>query len=72
MLRGFLMTNILDYSNIKAKDYFLKSECYSNIDLPEYFNFENILQTSKNILLNKSITDFFQVSRLNDLKDTMM
>jgi len=37
------LTTILDFSEKKAKDFLLKEDSYSNIDLPEYFTFSNVL-----------------------------
>jgi len=35
--------SVLDMSNVEAKKFFLKNKCYSNLDLPSYFNFEPML-----------------------------
>ena len=39
------MKRILDLNNTEAKQFFLKEESYFNFDLPNYFVFENLLQT---------------------------
>lgn len=36
--------SILDMSAIEAKDFFLEQKTYCNINLPEYFNFHNVLR----------------------------
>lgn len=47
--------NLLSLSNIKAKEYFLKSEKYCNFDLPEYFKFEQLLKELDKTLINKKV-----------------
>ncbi len=37
------MKTILELSHLEAKQYFLKQGSYCNIDLPEYFNFQPLL-----------------------------
>lgn len=37
------MTTILDFSAEKARDFLLREDSYSNIDLPEYITFQKIL-----------------------------
>lgn len=37
------MKNILELNNTEAKQYFLKQESYCNVQLPEYFNFQPLL-----------------------------
>lgn len=37
------MKILLELTNIEARHYFLKHESFCNIDLPKYFNFQNLL-----------------------------
>ena len=39
-----MIKNILDYNREEAKRFFLKGESYSSISLPEYFEFDDMLQ----------------------------
>lgn len=38
---------IIELSNAEAREYFLKSEVYFNLDLPKYFDFAKILVALK-------------------------
>ncbi len=51
------MTTILDFSAEKAKDFLLKEDSYSNIDLPEYFTFSELLLNIENLLKTQKISD---------------
>lgn len=51
--------NILSLSSIKAKEFFLKEEIYSNITLPTYFSFQKLLNQLDKKLQNKSLKNFF-------------
>lgn len=51
--------NVLSLSASKAKDYFLKEENYSNILLPEYFSFQELLNKLDKKLQNKNLKNFF-------------
>lgn len=53
------MTTILDLSEIKARDFFLKEDSYSNIDLPEYITFQKILDDIYKNLGNHKLSDFY-------------
>lgn len=39
------MTTILDFSAEKARDFLLREDSYSNIDLPEYITFQKFWMT---------------------------
>jgi len=52
------MKSILKLNNSKAKELFLKEESYSNITLPEYFSFQNLLDKIDKELLGKQLSDF--------------
>lgn len=49
------MNNILDLDYLDAHKYFLRSKSYCNIDLPQYFSFQELLETVSNNLSNKDI-----------------
>lgn len=53
------MTTILDFSEIKARDFFLKEDSYSNIDLPEYITFQKILDDIYSYLKNHKLSDCY-------------
>ena len=38
------MTNILELNHLGAEEYFLRSKSYCNIELPQYFSFNEILE----------------------------
>ena len=51
------MRSILDFSNTEAQAFFLKGESYSNIDLPQYFDFSNYIKQVFIALGNKSLSN---------------
>lgn len=53
------MTTILDFSEIKARDFLLKEDSYSNVDLPEYITFQKILDDTYKSLENHKLSDFY-------------
>jgi len=52
------MKSILDLNNEEAKSFFLLRESYSNISLPEYFSFQNLLDNIDKELLGKLLSEF--------------
>ena len=54
--------SILDYSNVKAKRFFLKEESYYNFDLPVYFNLQNLLNKVAKKLDGKLLSSFYGTS----------
>lgn len=56
------MKTILDLSNLEAKEFLLKKESYSNIDLPQYFNFQNLIDKIDKYLLNRDLKGFKNLS----------
>lgn len=52
------MKKVTNMNNIEAKNFFLKSNNYFNNDLPQYFNFDNILKEIDNKLKNKNLSDY--------------
>lgn len=51
--------NILNLSAQKAKEFFLSEENYSNISLPIYFHFQQLLNNLDKKLKNSKISDFY-------------
>ncbi|HEA28932.1 MAG TPA: hypothetical protein ENH91_02885 [Leeuwenhoekiella sp.] len=59
------MKTLLELTHTEARDYFLKKERYSDIDLPKYFNFQPLLDA----LSQDSNVDnlpFDKAKKLND------
>ncbi len=52
--------SILDMSPKEAKNFFLKQSNYCNIDLPPYFNFNDLLQQVSQYLENKNLNDLIE------------
>lgn len=52
------MKDILKLTNEEAKTLLLKQESYSNISLPEYFSFQELLDKIDKTLKGKKISDF--------------
>ncbi len=52
------MKSILDLNNEEAKRLLLLRESYSNISLPDYFSFQNLLDSIDKILSGKQLSDF--------------
>ena len=51
------MKQILELNNTDAKKLFLKEESYSNISLPDYFSFQELLDKLDKELTNKNLSD---------------
>ncbi|RMG19917.1 MAG: RNA-directed DNA polymerase, partial [Methanobacteriota archaeon] len=51
---------VLDMSHEEAKNFFLRHECYSNVELPPYFNFEPLLKDVQDALAGKDLESFFK------------
>lgn len=58
---------VLKLNNNDAKNYFLQSNVYCNISLPNYFNFDDVLKQSISKLKDKNFNDF--INRENDVKN---
>lgn len=52
-------------TNDEAMKFFMKSNSYSNIDLPIYFNFQPILDNIFSKVSGKQISDFYKNKRTN-------
>lgn len=50
--------SILEFSNDEAMKFFLKTESYSNLDLPPYFVFNDLLKNVAEIVRGKNFSDF--------------
>jgi len=57
---------ILELNNTEAKQYFLKQESYCNVQLPEYFNFQPLLDA---LAKNGSLKDGIQLDKAKKLDD---
>jgi RNA-directed DNA polymerase len=51
------MKTVLDLSYTEARTFFLQSECYCAFDLPEYFNFQNLINTLSKELDDKKLKE---------------
>ncbi len=54
------MKCVLNMGNIKARQFFLKPDSYTTIDLPPYFDFEKIITTISKKLENKDYKSFYK------------
>lgn len=62
--------NILFLKEKEAKKYFLRNEIYSNIDLPDYFQFSTLLKNIDNKIAGVQLTSLCSNSvKLKDLQD---
>lgn len=52
--------NILEFDNKQAQEFFLRHENYAQFVLPEYFNFEHILQVASSLIGRKKIESMFE------------
>lgn len=48
------MKTVLDLSYTKAKQYFLESQNYYNIQFPQYIDFKPIIEYVQNTVKNKN------------------
>lgn len=57
ILAGVLMRrkSIINMNNMEAKSFFMKPSSYSNINLPEYFNFKEVLSNADDILSRSNL-----------------
>lgn len=53
------MKRVTDLNNTEAKDFFLKVESYSNIDLPQYFSFKKLIADVTTALSGKRLSDYY-------------
>ena len=54
------MKRILDMSNADAKLFLLKNKSYFSLDLPPYFDFNNLLLSIDNKLNGKDLKNFYK------------
>ncbi len=59
------MRNILDLSNLQAREFLLKEESYFSFDLPAYFNFSKLIAKLSRKLKGKNLSDFYAVDSEN-------
>ena len=48
---------ITDMTFVEARDFLLKQESYCNFDLPNYFQFQQLIQDIANLLIQKPLSD---------------
>ncbi len=69
-------TSVLDMDNITAENFFLKGNNYCNLDIPEYYEFDSLLQDIKKKLNGKKLSDFndanIKVENLDDVNYKIM
>ncbi len=68
-MKNIVNKNILELNNIEAKKFFLENESYSNIFLPKYFNFENLLNKLSDYIGDNSISNYYQEKKPLDYSD---
>lgn len=61
--------NILDLKHNKAKDFFLENESYCNIDLPNYFDFSDLLNELYSKLKGRNLSDIKKKGVMENLDD---
>ncbi len=61
--------NILSLKSDEALDFFLKSEQYHGFELPEYFQFDTVLQFVRDTIANKSYEECLTDTNPNELLD---
>lgn len=54
------MKNIIELSNIKARDFFLNEKSYYNFDLPKYFKFQELINQLSTKIENINPLDFYK------------
>lgn len=58
--------SLLEMNNIEAKEFFMKTENYCTIELPEYFNFTNLLIDIDNNIKDKIDGDYLDGTKLKN------
>jgi len=53
------MNNVLQLTNMEAREHFLKEESYVNFDLPRYFSFGNIVKEVSERIEGRSLAEFY-------------
>lgn len=54
-----MQKNVLELSNVEAKEFFLREESYFTFDLPKYFSFNKLLEKVDKKILWKNLDTFF-------------
>lgn len=57
IIKMAMSKTILDLNAVSAKRFFLSQEAYSNIELPQYINFDKLLNSIDKQFLSKELTD---------------
>lgn len=63
------MLTVLDLDHDQARKYFLQSENYTNIDLPKYFTFDEVLQRTSTKLGSSDVKSYFRTYKDRGGKD---
>lgn len=56
------MKTILELSHIKARQYFLESQNYCNMQFPKYIDFKPVIEYVQNSVGNKELRDILKRS----------
>lgn len=62
------MKTLIDFTNVEAREFFLKEASYFNFDLPDYFVFGELLKKISKKIKEKNLNDFFKVITRDDGK----
>ena len=54
------MKTILELSHIKARQYFLESQNYCNMQFPKYIDFKPVIEYVQNSVGNKELRDILK------------
>lgn len=61
------MKTVLDLKHDEAKVFFLKENSYFSVELPDYFTFQNLLNTLNNELEGKELKEIKSAKKVRDL-----
>jgi hypothetical protein len=53
------LKTLLDLTHLEARQFLLKGESYCNFDLPQHFNFNQLIADTDKFLAGKNLKDFF-------------
>ena len=54
------MKNILEYTHLEARNFFLKEESYFNFDLPKYFVFQDVIKAISDEIDEHQLSDYYK------------
>lgn len=61
---------LTDLNESEAKSFFMESQNYGTLELPDYFNFKNVLSAVQGILLKAPLSDKETSKLINSAKET--